>query len=417
MGTPLLISRCGSDRATAYNMSCKLIRSGQFLYTAWLDCPPTPGAASAIRFGVCGVDGAGQAHLEVSFALGEGADNHCGPAMARDSSGRLHLVTGAHHGDFGYRWSDEPADPASWSAPEWLGPGSTYPSLVADEEDTLHLAYREKGDRWQLRYRRRPAGESWSPPRALVESPTPGYNHFMQSLSAVPGGPLHLTFQFHHTDTGDIADCRGRGAAHLESSDGGSTWHNGGDRLGDAPPTMAQLQLICRRETGVSISNHVVDDDGQPWLFSIDPESPSGLLWHRGRDGWRALDLALAFGCEHYVKQSSTLSRDGAGNLHLVLPSRPDGRQVAWTDPGVELHHVVLAPDGALLSRAQITSTAGEAPNWLPSLETWNAVSHDSIGADGHWLLSTRGRNAGGIGGDNRNTVATEVWLRQLAPV
>ncbi|HUT17709.1 MAG TPA: hypothetical protein VM366_01015 [Anaerolineae bacterium] len=119
----------GSDRAAAYNMSRKIVRRGDQLYPTWLECPRMPGAPTLILLAACDSE---TGTVNKAFLLGEGIGNHCGAALALDRTGRLHAVIGAHHGPFLYRAADQPDDPASWSAPETLGPADTYPSLAAD---------------------------------------------------------------------------------------------------------------------------------------------------------------------------------------------------------------------------------------------------------------------------------------------
>ena len=120
--------------------------------------------------------------------LGEGVDNHCGAALALDSTGRLHAIVGAHSGDFLYRWSDTPSDAESWSTSTPLGPSDTYPSLVVDAEGTLHLAHREAGERCATAGHSQAPCQPWETPLPLAISPVPGYNHFMQSLTVGPTG-------------------------------------------------------------------------------------------------------------------------------------------------------------------------------------------------------------------------------------
>jgi hypothetical protein len=250
-------------------MSSKIIRRGDRLFVGWLDAPLGPGLPARIQLGVCD---AVTGELEKTLQLGEGIDNHCGPALALDGHGRLHAVTGAHHGPFLYRWSDRPAIASSWSESEPLGPADTYPSLVVDSKGTLHLAHREKGERWQLWYRRKRPGREWEPPQALAVSPTMGYNHFMQSITVGPDGTtLHLTFQFYYAQTGRAIDCKGRAAVYLCSGDGGTTWFNEGAQCDSLPLTIETVRPIChhpeggiRPGDGVRIGNHVVDAQNCP---------------------------------------------------------------------------------------------------------------------------------------------------------
>lgn len=419
MTTPVLLSAQGSDRATAYNMSCKLMRRDDVLLAAWLERPNTLGAGVRIRVGVCVPGGVSEptdvrARLVSATELGAGVDNHCGPALALDGDRRVHLICGAHHHDFGYRWTDDPADPASWSAPVAVDGRCSYPALVVDAEGTLHLAYRESGDRWQLRYRRKPRDAAWEAPRILIESPSPGYNHFMQSLSFGPSGTLHLVCQLYYTPTGAAADLAGRGIAYLFSDDGGDTWYNEANRL-DAPGTADTLQLVCRQERGVSVSNHIIDADDQPWVVSCDPGSSAGLLWQRTASGWQARDLGAAFDAGQHTMQGASLSRDAAGVVHAILPSRPDGRQAQWSDAGCELFHLSLGADGDISRAQQVTPTDAAVPSWLPSLETWDWRRGEVVGDGGHWLLYTHGHNTSSAEeGGCANLGATEVCLTRL---
>ena len=246
MNTRHLISTQGSDRGTGYNMSGKLIRRDGKLFIGWLDAPPEEGTQARIMIGVCD-EVTGEMHR--AFQIGEGIDNHCGPALILDDNGRLHALVGAHHGPFFYRWSDNPEDPNTWSETEALGALSTYPSFAVDQEGTLHLSYRESGDRWAMWYRRKKANQNWEPPRSIAVSPVAGYNHFMQSLTTGPDGTLHLIFQFHFAESGHAADCRGRAAVHVYSEDGGDTWYNEGVRFED-PLTMETMRR-CKRSTVV----------------------------------------------------------------------------------------------------------------------------------------------------------------------
>lgn len=411
-----LISTRGSDRGTGYNMSGKLIRRDGKLFIGWLDAPAQKGALARIMIGVCDV---ASGEMARAFQIGTGIDNHCGPALALDRDGRLHAVIGAHHGPFVYRWSDRPEDPNAWSVPEAFGAGATYPSLAVDRGGTLHLAHRERGDRWQLWYRRKKPGRSWEAPRTLAISPVPGYNHFMQSLTVGPTGTVHVVFQFHFGDTGSAADCRGRAAVYVRSEDGGDTWWNEGERFEDAL-TMETKRAVCHAPDGgdgqhsVRVGNHVVDERDQPRFFCSYPGYPSGALWQRDEDGWDAMDLSVALdGLNMEGGRATSLSRDSKGGLHFAYATHPDKKRCEWFSPELELFYAVLDDHGAVLSPVQLSESDGSAANWLPALEAWDWTRPDQKFAGGHGLLYTHGLNAGGIGGDNQSPLKTTIYLRR----
>ena len=412
-----MLSESGSDRATGYNMSSKLIRRDDTLFVSWLDTPSELGQPAKAILGVCDPK---SGEMRSRIELGEGIDNHCGAALALDGTGRLHAIVGAHSGDFLYRWSDTPADAESWSAAIPLGPSDTYPSLVVDAEGTLHLAHREAGERWQLWYRRKRAGQPWETPLPLAISPVPGYNHFMQSLTVGPTGALHLIFQFHYADSGSASDCRGRAAVHLQSDDGGDTWFNEGERCDSLPLTVETMNAICHPEGQherweVRVGNHVVDADNQPWFFASIPGRRAGVLWHRTSDGWEGIELAKPIPNLNMENgRATSISRDMQGHLHLMIATNPFGEKTNWFDPSLELFHLNFRPDGSLIGIQQMTSTQPSSANWLPALEWWDWTRPTVSCADSPWFMYTKGLNAGGIGGDNRNAISTEVYLGKL---
>lgn len=415
MMQPLRLSKHGSDRATGYGLSNKLVRRDGKLFAGWLDAPAQAGGMAQIRLGVCD---ATNGTLEQTQTLGEGIDNHCGPALALDGKGRLHAVIGAHHGPFLYRYSDDPEDPDSWSEPQALGPQDTYPSLVADAEGTLHLIHRVKAERWQLWYRRRRPNADWEEPVVLAISPTPGYNHYMQSLTVGPTGNLHALFQFHFSETGDTVDCRGRAAVYLRSTDGGDSWVSDDGTPPQLPVTFEAAPAICRYEPQgdlhrFRVGYHTVDRDDRIWFYCSVPDSP-GVIYRGGDGTWERLDLAgLTDGLDFSGGRSSSFSQDAHGDLHLLIACPPTGA-TAWYDPTMELYHLKLDSQGNRKAFRQLSDTDPECAHWLPALEPYDWALPQACCTDGLFYLMTSGVNAGGIGGDNTNAVATEVWLGRV---
>lgn len=62
----------------------------------------------------------------------------------------------------------------------------------------------------------------------------------------------------------------------------------------------------------------------------------------------------------------------------------------------------------------QLTETGPSVAQWIPAVEAWDWTRSNTCCSKGLWMTYTRGLNAGGIGGDNRNTVETEVYLWRL---
>ncbi len=413
MTTPILLSDQGSDRATGYDLSCKILRRGPDLVLGWLEAPDHPGGMARVMLGVA--DPATGA-LQGSLCLAEGIDNHCGPALALAPDGRLHFMSGAHHGDFLHRWidTDDLLQPQPWSDPLPVGPRASYPSLVCDATGTLHLAYRESHpDRWHLVYRRMPPGGGWSPPLYLAESPVPGYNHFMQSVALGPSGILHLVFQFHYSETGHAIDCQTYAGIHIATQDGGRTWQADDGTDITFPITVETAQPFIEAPAGgMRICSIVQDAQERPWICVVHPDTPGGLLchWDEGRAVLHPPHPALA-GFDMQGGRSMALAFDAAGFLHLLFAHHPQGLATPWFDPSQELHHIRFNPaDPASDPDVTCLTRDPDTAHWLPVLE---APANPQ--ADGLWYMWTQGNNLGGIGGDNANALRTRVWLDHLA--
>ena len=417
MDEHILLSKEGSDRGTAYNISGKIVRRGHQLFVGWLDAAEARGGVARIRLGVCDVR---TGELVRTLELGEGVDNHCGPAIALDGNGRLHALVGAHHGDFLYRWSDDPADQAAWSDPEPVGPHHSYPALVADGEGTLHLAYREKGDRWQLQYTRKHPDGAWQPPIAIAESPVPGYNHFMHSLTVGPTGNLHLTFQFHYDESGNARECKGEAAVYVRSADGGDTWTTEGESC-DLPLTVDSARPFAscleNPDHSLRLGTHVVDGMDHPWLFCSMPDPPRGVMWRHTDRGWSEIDLAgVAPRLDTSGGKSTAISRDAQGRIHLLVGTHPEGTPTGWYDPAMELFHIAFEKDGSASSPPrQLTDSDPTGARWLPSIEPWDWTRPDDVDQDGHWFTYTSGVVAGMLSDPHYDhSLRTEVYLGRL---
>ena len=321
----MLLSAEGSDRGTGYDLSNKLIRRGPDLCLGWLNAPAVVGGSARVMLGVADVDlGA----LRGAVCLATGVDNHCGPTLALEPSGRLHFMSGAHHGEFLHRWTDaaDPLDEESWSEPVAVGPRASYPSLICDPAGVLHLAYRSSHpQRWKLLYRRKPQGAAWSEPVHLAESPTRGYNHFMQSLAADEQGQLHLLFQFHYSETGHAADCLTYAAVHLRSRDGGHTWLNAQEEPVAAPVTMDTAIPFCSvPQGGMRLNSLALDKAGTPWVHVVHPQHPSGLLFTLAEGKPSAIPPGPALETfDLRGGRSMAMAFDHQGDLQLLFAQKP----------------------------------------------------------------------------------------------
>lgn len=356
-----VLSENGSTRATAYEMSCKVIRSDGTLHVGWLD--------KVAEIQVRSLDLASGRWAD-TVHVGTGVDNHSGPAMTMDSQGFLYLIFGPHHGPFQMRRSVRPNRSDAWGPVENVGVNATYPSLVCGPDDTLHLTYRGGAMPRRLLYQRRPAGQPWSAPVELVDAKAPaGYTQYGNALGVGPDGTLHLAFHIY-----DNHPAGGKAAGYLRSRDGGLTWQTAEGAAVVLPATPDSPCIFARGASlDMRVSNVAVSPDGMPYIgvSRLDLKPCGSELWHHDGNRWvvRDLlpDLQRAFP-DRAVGMHGALAFDASGRLYVawVTGKAPGG---GWGHPSWEVALLVSADLGQTFRVMPVSDPDPQNPNWLPSLE------------------------------------------------
>jgi BNR repeat-containing family member len=152
--------------------------------------------------------------VEVDGGLLDVTDSHDQPTAAVDSAGYLHVVLGAHAGALQYVKSLKPQTANGGFTPPTtvafdpqnpLSAQYTYPTMVIDSQDTLHLVARASYG-FRLHYlRRSKADTDFSSPllnRALLDpvgdhsGGNVAYGHYNQKFSIDPWGRLWLAVNY-----------------------------------------------------------------------------------------------------------------------------------------------------------------------------------------------------------------------------
>jgi len=359
------------------------------------------------------------------------ADNHCGAALAA-TGGLVHAVVGAHHGRLlHYRFNPAVPD-AGWMALGAVGDAATYPSLAADSEGNLHLAYRARGEPWALHYCRWEAARGrWIAPQSLILADKRGYVYWTNGLTVGADDAVHLVFG----NTRQSADgSLYYGVSHLQTTDGGRHWRQDGGPLPALPAPAAALALLTGADDPdrlqaaadqaryslpgpmnnnyrqMCLSNPVTDQHGRLHVIVHNGLTGTAHWYGRGKDGWRNHSLMghASVAGKRRIHMQSALARSTGSDLRVALMV-DDTECCTWGAPGTSLLLIDLAPE-SLTSRTvdRISAAAPEAA-WLPALEQtmgWSGAPHTPA------LLYTHGVNAGGFS-TNVNTVQTEVHLRR----
>jgi hypothetical protein len=265
-----LLSEHGSTRATRYAPTNKIVTVDGKTHVAWLD--------SISQTMIATYDHA-KATWTTPVKVGDGHDNHGGPALTCDSKGVLHIVFGPHHGPFQHARSARPNDATQWIKLPNFGDNGTYPAMACDDQDALHIVYRGGAMPRKLVHQRRAKDATWTRPKILAEAPIKsGYTHFHNGMSIGPDNSLHVVYDIYHSGA---AKCAG----HMMSRDRGKTWALADGSPLDLPVTPKSNAFFKRIDTALKTTGIACDSKGRPWISVNGPE-----IWHHDGKAWRRIE-------------------------------------------------------------------------------------------------------------------------------
>jgi hypothetical protein len=293
-----------------------------------------------------------------------------------DSRGHLYVIFGPHHGPFQIRRSTHPYRADEWGPVSRVGVKGTYPSLICDHEDTLHLTYRggpSKGSGgWWLMYHRRPKNGKWSSPVAIIKPDgRPRYTQYGNPLAVSRDRTIHLGF---HVYAGHPLKAKGTRLGYLRSRDGGNTWEGIDGKALKLPISPKSLTCVEEgKQLDMRIGNLVIGPEGRPWLTAAHYEKRprSTTLWHLEEDRWESVDL-LPFLREKFPKYEilgGTMTFDRNGVLYVAAAVQPAGLKVYFGGKPTEVVLLTSRDSGRSFEVLPISTPDPGLPNWLPSIE------------------------------------------------
>jgi hypothetical protein len=397
----------GSERATAYAASSKVVRFGHQTYITYLDVDfKARVAALDHRTG----------KWEGPAVIGQGVDNHAGGALVVTRDGILHLVYGPHGNPMRYLHTLSPGDIHSWGEPQELGVRTTYPSLVATPEGALYLAYRGHDDprstdwlEWQLAFHTRTPGGAWSRGAVMADLPSTtetrraNYHHRLRRDAR---GRLHLAWT-------NILVAPGR-VYYLWSGDNGKTWSDrpGGAALKLPVNNDGPAPVYTSKDANLMLTM-APDAAGLPHLL-YGPEYGSSTVEHvvPGKDGqWRKLSGFHMPGKTIWLHQSNF---DRQGRLHATFFAEDSGR---WISNTAVAYEAVWQPGRVWVCRPIADLTRYGRGCYMPALSETNEelgclfysgrdldIATDQKGLHGH------------VGTDVYYANLSQNWLQRIAP-
>jgi len=274
-----LLSDRGSTRATRYSNANKIVTLGGKTHIGWLD--------SISRTMIATFDH--ESHQwSRAVHVGDGQDNHGGPALTCDSRGYLHIVFGPHSNvPFQHCRSARPNDAAEWVRLKGFGSHPTYPSLVCDSKDTLHIVYRgglQLKHPFSMLYQRKPRDGAWTEPVVLAKCPSDwkGYTHYHQSLTIDQAGSLHIAFNLYYNG-------RALDVGYLKSTDQGRTWLRADGEPAVLPVTTESDAILHRSKNPLKVVNAVCDQAGIAWI-AVNSQKQYSIRRRQGGK-WRVLNV------------------------------------------------------------------------------------------------------------------------------
>lgn len=364
-----ILSRKGSTRATLYNWTNKIVTLDGKTHVSWLDF------LAACQIQTLDRESGEWGDMDT---VGCGVDNHCGPAICIDSHGHLHYVVGSHgRSPFQHRRSLEPNSHDTWSPYFSVGVGPTYPSLVCDRDDQLHLTYRgTHNSNWMsnrpapyLMYQRADIGSEWLPPIELVRTVEPyGYTQYGNAFCIDRQNRIHLVFHF----TEGYPEGHGRYTGYLRSLDGGNTWTKANGEKVLIPADHHLVDKLCEYEDGqLHVSNVACDLNDQPYtiIFGAPEAGHADLMWHDGEQ-WNKrplLDEIRQVRPDGFISADATLAFDRDGSLYIAIQTSTNLED--WGGDGAEVVLLYSEDGGENFEALHISEPGDSVPCWQPSLE------------------------------------------------
>jgi hypothetical protein len=274
--------------------------------------------------------------------VASGTDDHSIVALAADSRGILHCITGGH-GAVVYTHTVRPADVAAWTEREVISPEGTYSMMVIDRQDRLYVFYRRE---WvNLEMRSRPAGGPWDPPVHIASTTgNKGFYIMGLALGNEPGRQsLHVVGHFYgEPDAYGLAWPKENYGYrirpwYIRSLDGGATWEKADGTPLPSRFSDASIDVIFDGETPYDIPWSVdiaLDERNRPHVFcawsdrlpapgltlrEVQAEigrRPSRLQeWMWEGDQWRSRDIATPALAGRHISHPTAVFVGGAVHI------------------------------------------------------------------------------------------------------
>ena len=333
---PFLLSDQGSDRATAYTFSNKSVTLNGKTHVVWTD------AVSLTRART--LDLAANTWSD-TVTLGEGTDNHNSPSLTADEQGRLHLAYGPHGtyqaypdkfpmGSFKYSVGSTPGSFADMDKkPKAMGYGATYACLLGVADGRVALTFRGGEVPYGFMFQQTRKLGGWEPARELMRQEIPPqYTQWSGHIAVGPDGAMYVAGHFY-----GLARAHSLGVAILKSSDGGTSWTDMHNKPTNTPIVYEERFKVPHgaAELDPRIEGLDVDNDGRAWVLTSIGKAGARTMplscWEGDR--WRTIELADFVPADR-SPVAGGMCIDTAGRVHVVASTVNTAQVNAMEKPG-----------------------------------------------------------------------------------
>jgi len=349
----------GSDRATAYEMSNKIVRYENKTHIAYLKYEGGSHKAYVRTYH----HDTGEWDDEVY--LGSIYDNHGGPALAIDSNGYLYVFYDGHHASLKWRKSTNPNDASSWTDAEAVpnqATDPTYPSVVIDTSDNVHLIYRGDQTTNCKLYYQKYNGSSWSTATILAEDNSSLIPSYSCSVAIDSNDVLHVGVHFF-----DLDNTKGKKVGYMKSDDGGGTWKKSDGTTYTLPVTSSTIETIEEGDN-LRLGNIAVDSDGHPFfvVHRLHNSPQNAQFWRHNGTSWVGTTLSIQGKNIQSYASSSFLN----GIIYVFLHVGS-----SWKADDCEVYLFYSSDNGSSFTSKQISTTDSSNANWLSNAERKNSAN------------------------------------------
>lgn len=345
----------------------------------------------------------------------KGDSAHSGASFSIDSEGYLHLVYGPLNNLIQHIVSKASNVTKKWISQTPLqGTKATYPSLVIDSEDNLHVCYQgflpEESSRGLLYQRRSKKGE-WSEPICLVSAEEkPVSVKLDNTLHLGKEGTLFLAYHIGLSSEGDFPKTNIQEIGLMCSWDGGYSWGTMEGKSLVLPATIGSATIQkFDQEQDVRLGNLSCDAHENPYftINCLEGGIKQTFLYRRRKEKWETQNLLLEVEklcglCEMPDVCSLNISDSGVLFTAAVVYKRGGGRIGPTND-------IVLLTSWDLGDTFSVYKISPEEPgvsNLLPILE--GQTGHNQVNVP--CLLYTCGEK----GTDYSKELETEIRMVSL---